>query len=337
MQQDYYSALARLIIPHAEHDPALRKRIYALARDRLQQQLGWDGNGLNSTASAKQLVALEGAIARIEANVETHNARRVSSFAANIPDRQVEIIPPGQEFSPLPDSRYEIPAERKIRSASSPMRWILPLIGAAAVAVAVYIAVERAIYTVTPLPQGDEATMGKSPAGHRLDLPLPNAYGVYALVGGSLRELEPLPFKFPDHGPAITRMLSSASKTQLSNGAIQFVAFKRELANNAPDTVMVRVVAHLKPGRSTGKQDTAADSWLVRNAAYEMKVAPVEDHPAIILIRPTDSAFVFSAGRYALMLKGTAYDFGVEGPITDPAQCVERSADLSVIDYLPCR
>jgi hypothetical protein len=216
------------------------------------------------------------------------------------------------------------------------MRWLLPLVSVVGAIVA-YIAVDRAVHTATTFPpQADEGATVKSLAGRRSDLPLPVGYGVYARVGAKLTELEPLPFKLPDRGPAISRVLSTASKTQLPDGAIQFIAYERELANSAPDTVAVHVVARLKPSQSRGKNETTVDSWVIRGASYEMKVSPVENHAATILIRPTDSAFVFSAGRYALMLKGTAYDFSVRGAIIDPAQCVERFDDLNVISYLPC-
>ncbi len=48
-----------------------------------------------------------------------------------------------------------------------------------------------------------------------------------------------------------------------------------------------------------------------------MTVAPVEDNPEMIIIRPPTSNFVFPAGRYALVVKNEAYDFTVAGAITD--------------------
>ena len=54
-----------------------------------------------------------------------------------------------------------------------------------------------------------------------------------------------------------------------------------------------------------------------------MKVAPLDSNPAMILIRPASPDFLFPAGRYALILKTMAYDFSVDGSITDSTQCVE--------------
>jgi hypothetical protein len=45
----------------------------------------------------------------------------------------------------------------------------------------------------------------------------------------------------------------------------------------------------------------------------------------MIIVRPEHPEFVFPAGRYALMLNGQPYDFLVDGPVADPAHCVESA------------
>lgn len=67
-----------------------------------------------------------------------------------------------------------------------------------------------------------------------------------------------------------------------------------------------------------------------------MRVAPVADNPEMILIRP-DADVTLSAGRYALVVKGVAYDFIVDGPLTDPAHCLERTDALNAPVYTECR
>jgi len=42
-------------------------------------------------------------------------------------------------------------------------------------------------------------------------------------------------------------------------------------------------------------------------------------------------------GRYALVLKGQAYDFNVAGQITDPKQCLERMAATNGQFYSECQ
>jgi hypothetical protein len=43
------------------------------------------------------------------------------------------------------------------------------------------------------------------------------------------------------------------------------------------------------------------------------------------------------ARRYALVLKGLAYDFSVAGPVTDPRQCLERLVANNGRFYSECR
>ena len=67
-----------------------------------------------------------------------------------------------------------------------------------------------------------------------------------------------------------------------------------------------------------------------------MKMAPVTDNPEMIVIRP-DADLVFPAGRYALVLEGVAYDFTVDGPLTDPARCLEHTDAPNAPVYTECR
>jgi hypothetical protein len=68
-----------------------------------------------------------------------------------------------------------------------------------------------------------------------------------------------------------------------------------------------------------------------------MKVAPIHGNPAMILIHPTHPDFSFPAGRYALALNTMGYDFSVDGPITDSAQCVELNDKTAALEYTECR
>ena len=90
-------------------------------------------------------------------------------------------------------------------------------------------------------------------------------------------------------------------------------------------------------GRKDETTDNVGDTWAIRGVSYELKVAPVDGNPAMIVIRPADAGFSFPAGRYALVLKGAAYDFTVDGPITDLAQCVEYTEELNAPVYRQCR
>ena len=56
----------------------------------------------------------------------------------------------------------------------------------------------------------------------------------------------------------------------------------------------------------------------MRSTSYELRVAPVIEQPEMVLFRPENPDFAFPAGRYALVLKGQAFDFTVSGPILKP-------------------
>jgi len=171
--------------------------------------------------------------------------------------------------------------------------------------------------------------------------PVPSSYGVYALDSGKLIELEPLPIRVPDPRVAISGVITIPSPTTLPDGRVQFVVFRRNLMNDAPDRVTVRVVAQVMRalifGSGKATMTNVDGSWAVRSNSYEMKVAPVEGNPEMIVIRPQNDGFLFPAGRYALALKNAAYDFTVSGAISDPAHCLERTDTLDTPIYSECR
>jgi hypothetical protein len=78
------------------------------------------------------------------------------------------------------------------------------------------------------------------------------------------------------------------------------------------------------------------DSWTIRNVSYDFRVAPLGERSEMLAIRPEKEDFVLPAGRYALVIKGQAYDFTVAGPITDAAQCLERVDAANGTFYSEC-
>jgi hypothetical protein len=173
-------------------------------------------------------------------------------------------------------------------------------------------------------------------------VPLPTSYGIYAVSGGKLIDVGLLPIKVPDPRVAISAMISSPSETVLPDGHVQFIVFRRDLLNDAPDRVVVRVVAQVIRALTFAPNGKAAlvnidGTWAVRGNSYDMKVAPVDGRPEMITIRPAEPSFAFPAGRYALVLKRAAYDFTVEGPVTDLAHCLERTDAVGAPIYSECR
>ena len=78
-------------------------------------------------------------------------------------------------------------------------------------------------------------------------------------------------------------------------------------------------------------------SWAIRGKGYEFRVGPLGDDQQMILVKPEDEEFTLPPGRYAMVLKGQAYDFTVSGPVSDPAQCLERVETTTGIIYSPCK
>lgn len=157
---------------------------------------------------------------------------------------------------------------------------------------------------------------------------LPTSFGVYALAGEKLFSLETLPGRAPDRRVAISGEIRNPTSTTLPNGRASFIVFRRETVGNTPESAEVRVVARIVRAMSfeggKPKLSNAEEAWVIRNVAFPYKVAPVRDNPDMYEIRPEDPNFTLEAGRYALVVKGIAYDFSVAGPITATNQCLEQ-------------
>jgi hypothetical protein len=175
------------------------------------------------------------------------------------------------------------------------------------------------------------------------DLPVPDSYGVYAIDGGKLISLQALPIRVPDQRVGISALITTPSESVLPDGRLRFLVYRRDLLNNVPDLVTVRVIAHVMRALTFdagGKPRMVKvdGSWAVRSNLYDMKVAPHSDNPEMIVISPADGTFTFPPGRYALVLnKNIAYDFSVDGPVTDKAQCLERTDAVNTPVYTECR
>jgi len=89
-----------------------------------------------------------------------------------------------------------------------------------------------------------------------------------------------------------------------------------------------------------GGQAVTADvygSWRIRANSYDFDVTALNDARDLAAIFPDTPDFAFPAGRYALVLRGQAYDFTVDGAITTAAQCLERVESVNGAVYSECR
>ena len=179
-------------------------------------------------------------------------------------------------------------------------------------------------------------------SGGPLPFPLPSDYGIYALSNGALTELNVLPERVPDKRIAMSTPVTQASRTTIPDGKTRFVLFRRDLADNAPDRVEVRVVARVVraltfDARGKPSFSPVTNAWNIRNVAHELRVRPIAGNPEMLLVQSEKADFTLPPGRYVLVLKDRGYDFTVAGNVTDVAQCLERTDAANGEFYSECQ
>jgi hypothetical protein len=136
-------------------------------------------------------------------------------------------------------------------------------------------------------------------------------------------------------------MITAPTPVRLPDGEVTFVVYRRDLMFDVPDKVSVRVLARVARaiifdgGKAVAKSDEP--TWAIRSKSYELGVFPVEQNREMILVRPISAGFVLPAGRYALVFKGIAYDFAIDGEVSDPSQCIERVEAANGNFYSECK
>lgn len=171
---------------------------------------------------------------------------------------------------------------------------------------------------------------------------VPTSFGIYAVSDGKLYELDVLPGRAPDPRIAISSIITAPSRTTLPDGHVSFVIYRRDSASNAADRAEVRLVARIEREASfdkSGKQVVTDidDNWVMRNISIPHRTAPKKDNPEMYEVRSENPDVPLAPGRYALVLKGFAYDFSVAGPVTDPRQCLERLVATNGRFYSECK
>jgi hypothetical protein len=363
---DFAIVLSR-VIASMEKDPAqLRSAVYELARIKLQAELS-----INVSEKRDLALALESAIQRVESVSSKHDHVRVLQSLDRLTDRsEVRACEVTIERDPVPLIKHlpnlstrDVDGSRK-REASWHWMGAAPLVRAAAVAVIgiVLCAVldlhfgvfgrqspQSVVYKVQR-PEAKQVLQASAdgvqtplttPSPQSLGFPLPNVYGIYAVSGGRLHELEPLVGRVPDQRVFMSTPVKTPSRTVLPDGRTVFVIYRRDAANSAPERVSVRVIAKVvrEMTFNAGHASTtnAQNAWTIRNISYDFRVAPLGEGSELLIIRPESEDFVFPAGRYGLVIKGQAYDFTIAGPITEPAQCLEGIKAENGTFYSDCR
>jgi hypothetical protein len=248
----------------------------------------------------------------------------------------------GPQIDTVGPKRENAPAARGRRRA---LLWSL-------LSLLIPVAVSAAFYLVAPgngTKQPREAAVEQTAAAVHEPVtvprssapPLPSSYGVYAISKGELHELEALPFKAPDPRIRLSAEITKPSSNILPDGHIVFAVFRRELLGGAPQKAAVRVVARVARRMTfeDGKAISAnvQNAWRIRSDGYDFNVAPLGDNHEMVALRPEAADLALPAGRYALIFAGLAYDFTVDGPVTDRAHCLETVMAANGLIYIECR
>jgi hypothetical protein len=368
---DFAIVLSR-VIASIENDPAqLRSAVYELARIKLQTELS-----INVSEKRDLALALESAIERVETVSSKHDHVKVLQSLDRFPNRSevdaYEVMIEGREAAPIIKHlpRFltrAVDGSRKVESSSHSIG-AAPLVRAAVVAVLGIVLCtvldrhfgvfgrrppqpfESVVHKVErpeakPIIQasaGGVQTPITTPSTQSLGFPLPSVYGIYAVSGGQLHELEPLVGRVPDQRIFMSTPVKTPSRTVLPDGRAVFIIYRRDAANSAPERVSVRVIAKVLRAmtfNTAGQASTTnvQDTWTIRNISYDFRVAPFGEGSEMLMIRPESEDFVFPAGRYGLVIKGQAYDFTIAGPITEPVQCLEGIKAENGTFYSECR
>jgi hypothetical protein len=368
---DFALVLSR-VIASAEEDPSqLRNIVYELARIKLQEEISRRTPPPSATGTRDLSEALESAIERVETIHSKHDSLpAIESLdrLAGISDAAGRIVHheavrvcthPLPSFS-IRETPRRNPRNRAWLSGAAPLlRGAMVAILALAVCVvldhqfgllgsrasqALRPVVHRTekIAKVVPEEASGQSSTSASTARSYAGVPLPSVYGIYSISAGRLHELEPLAIgRVPDQRVFMSTPVKTQSRTVLPDGRTEFIIYRRDIAHDSPDRIAVRVIAKVRSATTFNSARQAStteveDSWTIRNVSYDFRVAPLGGSSDMLVVRPEKEEFVLPAGRYALVVKGQAYDFTVAGPITEAAQCLERVDAANGAFYSEC-
>ena len=379
---DFAIVLSRVIGSIENDPAQLRNAVYELARIKLQTELSQREAPINVSEKGDLALALESAIDRVETVYSKHdhlrvlqsldrltNSPEVDASEITIEGRKSALIirPPSPHATHLPSFSTGVVDDWRKAKPSWHRMGAAPLARAAVVAILAVLLcavlyrqfgffgrqaphpfasvhkIERPQAKPVVQASADDLQLPTTtPPPQALGFPRPTVYGIYAVSGGQLFELEPLVGRVPDQKVFMSTPVKMASRTVLPDGRAVFIIYRRDAANSAPERVSVRVIAKVLRSmtfNTAGHPSTmnVQDTWTIRNISYDFRVAPLGEGSEMLMIKPENEDFVFPAGRYGLVIKGQAYDFTVAGPITEAAQCLEGVKAENGTFYSECR
>ncbi len=352
LEVEFALVIASMIESVKNSPQDIRQVIYDLARYKLQEQI------LQASAQERQQTqqALEGAIRDVEAFSRKHVHILPTEFQPqlNAPAAaSTARAPPSSELIPHLESRPRLNSERRVdvsRHQHGPWPYLRRTAAMIVILVAILVAIQQRdnlLYLVHTPPkletkaEVEERSAPLLPAPPPAKSPAlrPTDYGVYAISNGALMDLSSLPGRPPDIRIAVSPPLTIPSRTFLPNGHPRFIVFGRDLSSSVSDRAEVRIVAKVAREfsiKGAGKTPSE-DAWVIRNISFPFRSSPVNDNPEMSELHSEDPALELPPGRYVLVLKTQAYDFSVEGNVTDPRQCIERTIGTTGMFYSNCK
>ncbi|MBY0383489.1 MAG: hypothetical protein K2W78_16470 [Xanthobacteraceae bacterium] len=373
MQEVEFALILARMIDAVKSDPVqLRTAVYEFARSRLNNEISW----ADETEQERIRVALETAIKGVEdfsarrdetekllsgpSQARSDASRQIaSSVREDRPAAQVQVLPPVRISEHPERPRYARRNER------APGKFLSPVFRLAAGLLVAGALASGAIYglrhNASQPPKGavvaakpsfaarsgnikfsEAATPETAVPAQKSPFPLPTVYGVYALVGDALKEMDVSFEPIPDKRIGISSPINTPSNLILPDGRVRFVVYRRDIAASAPERIEVRVVAAVKRAmvfdpKGKGHFVPVNNEWSMRNISYQLRVRPVPQSQEMLLIESENPDFQLAPGRYALILKNQGYDFTVAGTPTDLVQCLERTDAANGSFFTDCR
>lgn len=374
---DFALVLSRMIDSVNADPKHLRTTVYELARHKLQEQIGNEApdeisrlnvaleaaiQGVETHFSRLELLPLEGrdgpprlSSPGYQTMAAPKKAAVVGSVLLDV-DFDAEPVPLPKKHSSKPDRGQK--TARRRWEFTAPWRYLTVL----AVVLAVGFAIQQLVNPLAMLRSNvrhgvvvsktdsnpvqtafEQVQLSQSEtAAARAGGILPTTFGVYAVSDGKLYPLELLPGRAPNPRVAISPAIPTPSKTMLPDRHIKFIVFRRDSATNALDRAEVRLIAKITQAMKfdpVGKPiiTKVDDSWVIRNISYPYQTAPLKGQPDMYEVLGEDADKPLEPGRYALILKGEAYDFSIAGEITDSRQCLESVAAVNGAFYAECQ
>jgi len=358
MPEVEFALVLSRMIDSIQNDPEhLRQTVYQLARHKLQEQL--EGEGRRD--QRKMSKALETAILGVETFAQ-NNGLPGSNGPAALPPPRVAAQGVDGEWQPARPAppivevyADPVPSKRRrfwltafaVLVLMLPIPWVLAYVVHGGNAPGWLRGVLNSPQPVEPKQAAVAAPAAppkEAEKAAREPSPLvPKAYGIYAISADKLYELDMLPGRVPDMRVAISAMIATPSRTVLPDGHIKFIVYRRDSATSAADRAEIRVIAKIENELTFDKagkpvvSKIAEDGWVIRNISVPYRTAPSKDEADMYEVQGEDPDKPLPAGRYALVLKGQAYDFTVAGEITDLRHCLERMAASNGQFYSECQ